>query len=169
MKIATGIIVLMWAAALPAYAGPGWQAITDPSLPAAGYDAGSQGKVVIQCDDNRGLHTYTLAISAPADALKDDAWTYATVAGKTVMMAVTVGDDGTATLTAASSLTRAAEGNPEESRAVYDAVAAMKRASSIRIDSGDFHIDVPAAGLETALADATATCGDPQKLAKAHS
>lgn len=168
MKIAASAFAVMWAATLPAYADPhsGWQAIAAAPAPAVGYDAGPQGRVVIRCDNNRGLHTYVLAISGPAAGLKNSAWTYVKVAGERVMMAVEVDSGGTATLTAASSTSRYAENEAPGNRDVYDAIVAMKRASAIRIDSGDFHINIPAAGLETALTEATATCGDPKKLAE---
>ncbi len=153
--------------ALPAQAGTAWNAIAAAPQPAVGYDEGADGKVVITCDDNRGLHTYTLAISAPAQTLKDSDWVQVKVAGKTLGMTVSVDADGTATLIASSSTTRYRDNEAPGSGAdVYDAVAAMKGSSSIGISSGDFRMTVPGAGLDAALADAVATCGDPHKLAE---
>lgn len=165
MKTAAGLLALALAVAGPVHAQSLWQVISQPPKPAAAYDAGDQGKIVILCDDNRGLHTYVLAISGPAGAMKTDAWVSVRVAGKRVNMTTEV-KDGTATLTAASSTTRYATNDAPGDTEVYDAVDAMKHASSITIDSGEFRFTVPAAGLDGALADATATCGDPKTLSR---
>ncbi len=159
---------LAFSTVLPAQAGSTtWAAIAAAPQPAAGYDNGAGDKVVITCDDQRGLHTYTLAISMPAQSLKDDDWAQVRVAGRSLDMTVDVDDAGMATLTASSSTARYSDAQaPAAGAEVYDAVAAMKGSSSIGISSGDVHLTVPGAGLDAALADAVATCGDPQKLAQ---
>ncbi len=165
MKKVAGLLALTLALVAPAHAQSIWQVISEPPKPAAGYDAGDQGKIVILCDDNRGLHTYVLAISGPAGNIHNEDWVSVRVAGKSVDMTAEV-KDGVATLTAASSTTRYATNDAPGNTEVYDAVVAMKRASSITINNNSFHLTVPAAGLENALAASMETCGDPEKLSR---
>ena len=166
MKSALALSALM-AGAPPALAAGGWQRIAPPPTPAVAFDAGNQGKLVIRCDNNRGLHTYTLAIAGPAQGLRASDWTGIKVAGKTLHVAATLDGKGWVTMTASGSASRyrdtEAPGNATE---VYDAVSAMMRAKpSIAISSGHFRLSVPANGLRAALGDSIATCGDPAMLA----
>lgn len=165
MKNVAGLLALALVLAVQADAQSTWQVLSKAPKPAAGYDAGGQGKIVILCDNNRGLHTYVLAISGPAGHIRDKDWVPVHVAGTRVDMTAEV-KDGLASLTAASSTTRYATNDAPGNTEAYDAVVAMKRASVIIIDTDSFHLSVPAAGLESALAEATRICGDPKKLSR---
>ena len=139
----------------------GWHVLAEPPAPAVGVDLGAAGRVVIRCDNNRGYHSYVLAISAPAATAGD--WVKARVAGKTVHFTVTSDRDNDSTWLATSMTTR----YPDNMSEVYDAVDAMRRANtSFEIKSDAFRMIVPWQGLRDAMAPMVVTCGDPAELSR---
>ncbi|OYW22325.1 MAG: hypothetical protein B7Z43_07535 [Sphingomonas sp. 12-62-6] len=128
--------------------------------------AGTIGKIIISCDNEKGWHTYAVGVYGPAKGVAAGDWVNSSMEGskkESFHVKVKLRPDGTAAFTAVGKLSRFADIDAD----VYDVLAMMlKSKKDMTFRSGIFSLTVPTAGFARAMAPLVKTCGNPESLAK---